>query len=58
MSVDIAGAERTLEKLKYIELKATVLAESSIHFFFSPGSLHSSDVYRLKSGKSLTLPFF
>ena len=49
------------EKIKYVDLqlmKATVLAESSIYFIFSPGSPRSSDVYRYESGRCRTLPFF
>ena len=38
--------------------KATVLAESSLYFIFSPGSLHSSGVYRRESDRCCTLPFF
>ena len=34
------------------------MAESSIYFIFSPGSLCSSDVYRCESGRCCTLPFF
>ena len=39
-------------------MKATVLDESSLYFFFSPGYLHYCDVYRRESGRCYTLPFF
>ena len=39
-------------------MKATVLAETSLYFIFSPGSLCSSNVYRCESGRCRTLPFF
>ena len=39
-------------------MKATVLAESSTYFIFSPGSLHSSNIYRCESGRWRILPFF
>ena len=38
-------------------MKATVLAESSIYFIFSPDSLHSSNVFRYESGRCRSLPF-
>ena len=38
--------------------KATVFAESSLYFIFSPGSFCSSNVYRHESGRCRTLPFF
>ena len=58
------------EKRKYkIELSANtvafisyryslVLAESSLYFIFSPGSLHYADVYRHESRRCRILPFF
>ena len=39
-------------------IKVTVLAESSIYFIFSPGSLRSSNVYGLESIRCHTLPQF
>ena len=39
-------------------MKATVLAESSLYFIFSPSSLCSSDVCRHESGRCHTFPFF
>ena len=39
-------------------MKATVLAESSIHFIFSQSSFCPSNVYRHESGRCCTLPFF
>ena len=46
-------------RLRLSELmKATVLAESSIYFIFSPGYLCSSKFYRHESGRCHALPFF
>ena len=42
----------------YQLLQATVLAESSSYFFFSPGYLCYKDVYRRESGRCCSLPFF
>jgi hypothetical protein len=39
-------------------MKAILLAESSIYFIFSLGSLPSRDVYRCESGRYHTFPFF
>jgi hypothetical protein len=39
-------------------MKTTVLAESSLYFIFSPGSLHYSDVDRHESGRCRNLLFF
>ena len=39
-------------------MKATVLAEGSVYFIFSLGSLCSSDVCRCESGRCCTLSFF
>ena len=39
-------------------MKVTVLAESSVYFIFSLGSLRCSDVYRCESGRFCILPFF
>ena len=39
-------------------MKATVLAESSSYFIFSPGYLHYEDVHRCESGRCHSLPFF
>jgi hypothetical protein len=39
-------------------MKATVLAESSSYFIFSPGYLRYCDVYRCESVRCHTLPFF
>ena len=44
---------------KYLQqMKAMVLVESSTYFIFASGSLYSSDVYRLESGRCHTLSFF
>ena len=39
-------------------MKATVLAESSLYFIFSPGYLHYYDVYRHESGRCHCFPLF
>jgi hypothetical protein len=39
-------------------MKVTMLVESFLYFIFSPGFLHSSDVYRRDSDRYHTLPFF
>ena len=44
--------------LRLQPMKAKVLAETSLYFIFSLGSLCSSDVYRRESGRFRTLPFF
>ena len=50
---------RALSASLHLQLmKATVLAESSLHFIFPPGSLQYSDVYRHESGRFQVLPFF
>ena len=47
------------ENMKYIELSAKTVAESSIlYFIFSLSSLHYSDVNRHESGRCHTLPPF
>jgi len=38
-------------------MKVTALAEKSLYFIISPGSLCSSDVNRRESGRCCTLPF-
>ena len=54
----LAAPANTLVSLHLQLMKATVLAESTLYFIFSLGSLHSSDIYRWKSGTCRTLPFF
>ena len=56
MSIDITGEKELSEKMKYKELSATVLAESSIYFIFSLGYFCFSDVYR-QVGVTLFLTF-
>ena len=52
----LAAPANTLVSLQLI--KATVLAESSLYFIFSPGSLQYNDAYRHESSRCHTLPFF
>ena len=54
----IAAPANTWVSLRLQLMKATVLAESSLYFIFSLGSLCSSHVYRHESGRCCTLPFF
>ena len=68
MSVDIfiAAEKKKNEELSantvtFISYRidwATVLAESSSFFFFSPSHLHYEDVYRHELGRCRSLPFF
>ena len=46
------------KKLHLQLIKATVLAESSLYFIFSPGYLHYCDAYRQGSGRCCSLSFF
>ena len=52
------GRARHLPDVPVQLMKATVLAEISMYFIFSPGYLCSSDVYRRDSGRCRTIPFF
>ena len=48
----------TLVSLRLQLMKATVLAESSSYFIFSPGYLPYYNVYRCESGRCCLFPFF
>ena len=54
----LVALANTLASLRLQLMKATMLAESSTYFIFSPGSLHSRDVYRRESGRRCTCSFF
>ena len=54
----LAAPANTLVSLRLQLMKATMLAESSLNFIFSLGSLCYSDVYKHVSGSGRTLPFF
>ena len=47
----LATAASTLVSLRLQLMKAIMLAESSLYFIFSPGSLYYSDIYSRESGR-------